>query len=350
MNVRSHRSFGAMALGLVLGAGLLRGEEPARRTATPIIFSAPQSDTVSSNLNQISSKPSLRDLESDLKKPFEIFQTAPQSRFQPPVKLTTPPAPVVNSRKLKELLDKRAEEIYLSPDAATDDEFLRESESDSDPFHRNKPKNSVERYYDRLDRTGALTNHTRGSDLFGDKPGSEAGAALSLDRPLNPLDEAAGSTARNFRFLSNAIPDRGGAYSQDLKPRTFGDIFGLGPGDTSERLSQSRESRLDSFKRLLEGPAAPSRVDFNAPPPAAPSTTALPSPTYAPAAAPVWSSTAKPVAGSSFSSSAGVVGAPAKPQGLPDFAVSASSLATTPQGQPAKALPPPTFKVPKRQF
>jgi hypothetical protein len=348
MSVRNCSAFGAMVVGLVLATGWVCGEEPARRTAAPIIFSSPQSDTVSSNLNQMSVKSSpLLNLESDLKKPFQVFESAPAARFRPPAKLSAPPAPVVNSKKLKELLDKRAEELYLSPDAAPDDDLLKDS-STADPFSRT-PKTAVERYYDRLDRAGTLTNQARSGDLFGEKPVRDS-SALSPDRPFNPLDEEKFSAVRNLRFQSNAFSDRGGLYSQELKPRTFGDVFGVGPSDTSERFTRSKESRLDNFKRLLDGSSAPSRNDFNTPPPTTPSVTYKPGPAYAPAAAPVWSSTPTPVQGSSFSSSAGVVGAPARPQGLPDFAVSASSLATTPQVSAPKSLPPPTFKVPKRQF
>ena len=63
-------------MSLVGGRMVAHPEEPARQRGAPIIFSEPKSDTVSTNLNQLDLKASpFKDLESDLKKPFQIFDS-----------------------------------------------------------------------------------------------------------------------------------------------------------------------------------------------------------------------------------------------------------------------------------
>src|SRR4051812_7435583 len=115
MSVRFYHRLG-VALSLVAATLGLRAEDAAKGRATPIVFSAPRSDTVSSNLNQISTRSSpLSDLESGLKKPFEIFDTGRSSAVIPANKFATPTpsTPALNKRSLKDALDKRAEDSYL---------------------------------------------------------------------------------------------------------------------------------------------------------------------------------------------------------------------------------------------
>ena len=119
MSVPRHYYLGfALALLAVGLSGLRADEAPkGRPTPTPIVFSAPRSDTVSSNLNQIGTKSSpLTDLESGLTKPFQIFDAGRSSGdFQPANRFVpqTPSTPALSNRKLKEALDKRAEDNYL---------------------------------------------------------------------------------------------------------------------------------------------------------------------------------------------------------------------------------------------
>lgn len=350
MNVPWRKTSGWLVVSLLAGAPLtLRGEEPARRTAAPIIFSSPQSDTVSSNLNEISLKTSpLRNLESDLKKPFEVFQSGNAGTFRPPTKFSTPPAPVLNSRKLKELMDKRAEDLYLGSESAATDDFTK-SDDELDPFKK-KIKSPLESYYDRMDRQAAATNQTARTDdlLAGGKEDPDSADNLGLGRLRNPLESPALANSQNPRpVLGGGRPSS--SYSENLKPRSFGDIFGLSPSEPADRFSRSKETRLDNFKRLLDGPSAAPRTDFTAP---AAVTGAAPKPGTGGSTAPppAWTTPQPAPATDTFDKRAGLVGSPAKPQGLTEFAVSFPSLSTPPAVPPAKPPPPPTFKVPKRQF
>lgn len=351
MNVPWRKTSGWLAVSLAALAPLISpGEEPERRTATPIIFSAPQSDTVSSNLNEISLKTSpLRNLESDLKKPFEVFQSGNAGTFRAPIKLSAPPAPVLNSRKLKELMDKRAEDLYLSSDPTTTDD-LTKSEDETDPFKK-KIKSPLESYYDRMDRqAAAATNQTPHSDdlLSGVKDERDSADNLGLGRLRNPLESPNLPNAQNLRSLTGS--DRtSSSYSDSLKPRAFGDIFGLSSTDSSDRFTKSKETRLDNFKRLLDGPTAAPRTDFNAPLPVAGAAPKLSPGGYTPPT-PAWATPQPTSRTDTFDKRAGLVGTLSKPQGLPEFAASSPSLSTPPPLQPAKPLPPPTFKVPKREF
>src|SRR4051794_25485394 len=80
-------------------------DEPVKSRPSPIIFSSPKLDTVSSNLNQIGTKSApLLDLESGLKKPFEVFDNGRSSGgFQPPNSFapSSPSAPISN-KKMKD--------------------------------------------------------------------------------------------------------------------------------------------------------------------------------------------------------------------------------------------------------
>jgi len=343
---------------MMLAGGLLStpAEEPARTRGTPIIFSEPKSDTVSSNLNQLEVKTSLfQGLESDLKKPFDIFNAGwPAASFSSPFNPIAPPAAPINNRRIKELIDKRAEMMLSGPDAG-DPDLL-----DDDPFKKagdkldaagRKLKTPLDRYYDRLDRErAALTNQVRNPDRFGDK--TEADGKKLFGQPTeSSFDSYLKAPLRSPDGLSEPATVRSGLFSDNTKPKTFEDLMGSRPSDPAPSSSVIKETRLEQFKRLLDRPAyTPSASGYS---PSLPVVGSVQQPLTA-SLVPTWSSSslsasaAKPVNPTdSFTTRAGLVGAPPSLPGLHGFSDTPSSLNTPP---PSPIRPPPTFAIPKRQF
>lgn len=358
MSVRLHHSLALALSGLVAGSSGLRADEAPKGPPTPIIFSAPRSDTVSSNLNQIGTRSSaLKNLESGLKQPFEMFDNSRSSgELQPPSRFTpaTPSSPVLNNKKFKDALDKRAEESYLMSDdgdSALSGDDLSKSDPDAFDSSGKRPKTSLDRYYDRIDRLKAgQTNQTsRGLDMFGDKDSPSDKDDPKPKKSGGLFDRELSANARVLGQMTNNISEGGRLFSDKLKPRGYGDIFELGPVDSAQTTARTKDTRLDNFKRLLDGPGYGPRSEFNAAPPpsssgyqppksivGAPSSSLSPSP--------------QPVVGG-YANPPGFSGAVGTPAGLPDYAASSPSLTTTPPlPQPAPKQPMPTFSIPRRRF
>ena len=349
MNLRSWNYTGLAAMFLIAGLAPARGDEPVRQRGTPIIFSEPKSDTVSSNLNQLDVKASpFKGLESDLKKPFEIFDSSRSiGSFRPPAGPMAPSAASASNRRIKELIDKRAEMMLRGsdggdPDLAGDDLFKK---SDGDG---RKPKTPLDRYYNWLDRErAAMTNQVPGRDLFGKT--KERGDKEQIGRPAteSQFDSDLKGSLRSLGRMSNNVVERGGFFPDNLKPKTLDDLLEVHPNEPSERSSSVKESRLDEFKRLLDRPAYTAGTNFYSPglPVAGIAVRPVPASPW-----PTWSAPSAPAnPRDSFTSRAGLVGTPPELQSLP------SLVATTPSLNPAPPvlqpkLPPSSFSIPKRQF
>ena len=348
----NHASLAAMFL--VGGLAVAYTEEPARQRGTPIIFSEPKSDTVSSNLNQLDSKTSpFKGLESDLKKPFEIFDSGRSSgSFRPPSSRIAPSAAPANNRRIKELIDKRAEMMLLGsdsgdPDLAGDDPF-RTSEDTLDATGR-KLKTPLDRYYNRLDRErAAFTNEVRNTDLFGNNKDPDGKDQLGRSFPDKPFGGDLKASVSSLGRLSTNAAANSGFFSDPRKPKTFDDLLDGQPNNLAERSSGIKETRLDEFKRLLDRPTyAPTTNLYS---PSLPLVGAVLRP--APASPwPVWSSSLAPAnPRESFTSRAGLIGAPPELQNLPSFAVTTPSLSPLPPAVAQPKTPTSTFSIPKRQF
>ena len=99
--------------GLLVCSAQAGGKERGR----PIEFSEPRSDEVTTNLHQLTSKKDgLRQLEEDLYKPLQSF--TPKSSLEgvvaPPPR--PPAAPVIQSKRAKELLERRKNWVFMSPE------------------------------------------------------------------------------------------------------------------------------------------------------------------------------------------------------------------------------------------
>lgn len=339
-------------------------DEPAPKSSVPLIFSAPRSDAVSSNLNRLGTKSApLKDLESGLKKPFEIFDPKSVQRdLRGPINYTPQPpaAPVLNNRKLKDLLDKRAEDHYLLRE---DDKTALERD---DPFQSNeqplgasgrRSKTSLDRYYDRVEQSGMTgTNQSKttpGLALFGEKSQQELNDQPESRMSRGFLTSELSPTSRTLGQMSNSLSSTDGWLSPSKsKPESFGELFGLGPVDpVQSRYKQQREKRQDEFKRLLDGPGYGARNDFNVNPPSSVSTAFQPAKPAVGVPSPIFPSGSSPMSGGSLAGAPGQIGVPGMPTGLRDSTVGTPSLTPTPTLPTVNTAPAvPAFKVPRRRF
>ena len=351
----------AMATGLVVAATMVaHAQDRNRDRGTAIIFTAPKADTISTNLHEVNVKQTpFKQLESDIRKPFEIFDSSPtQPRFVLPQRVNN--APTVNKSNLKAILEKSAEEQFLNGkpgDQDDPDDPFKSPDSSLDPL-RKKPKTALDRYYDRLEKEqGVRTNKTGELDLFGNKKERTTEEKTALEANRKEKNSAKGQDAfsrTSGQSSNNAATDIN--FSRTGK-KPDGGRFGVSSGDAVDRATLQRETRMDNFKKLLDGPAYTQPVNQN---------NFQTTPSYSGAESlaqrstylnptPSWSS-AKPassplvIPGSSFTKSSGIVGGAGRPVGLQDYATSAGASLSTPVApiQQTKVKPS-TYSPPTRR-
>lgn len=353
----SHLSFIALLLlGAVAGA---RGQQETPRRGQPIQFSEPRNDLISSNLNSLSTgrKDSLLRIEDDLRKPFDFFSSdgsldGVRINIRPQL-----PPPVVNSRKARELLDKKKNWVYMDDEelegrGPTPEEMMGVDELDPETALK-KRQTAMERYYHaRLERAREQATNAAGfsNPLLDEEEQSplETPSWFSASRKeTEPKEEEGQALSRLFE------PDQEkAAFAEFARPKSVPEIFGSKVADAPLR-SEVRETRMTEFKQILgtSPMVSPSPV-FGSDPFKAftPGATA---PVLRPPAASTFGTPNQLERPSSFSSS--LIGDPLRVPSSPGVAgrPSFSSLAPAapaPTAVSRPTLPPPKFEVPKRPF
>jgi hypothetical protein len=206
----------AVAVGSLLLCTAQAGGKPRGRS---IDFSEPKSDEVTTNLHQLTSKKdSLRQLEEDLYKPLQSF--APKSSLDGvAAPLVRPPAgPVIQSKHAKELLERRKNWIFMSPEdllaGPTVEDILKSPQYDSNGDAK-KDLPAMERYYQRMavKRANAGNFGQSKDDLY------------SLQKSSNPRDQMA---SRDDSDLPQGVRESVLALKQMSQPDTSADPFGQG--------------------------------------------------------------------------------------------------------------------------
>ena len=336
-------------------------QDSSRDRGTPIIFSTPKSDTVSTNLENINQKESpFKGMESNIRKPFEIFDTdTTRPKFTHPRNL---PTPARDNSTVKNILEQKAEEQFLNGEKSLADDPndpFKSSDSTLDSYGNRKPKTALDRYYDRIEKDRfARTNANSSTDMFGRKKEEKS------DDYLNPgakekddlLNREQDSSARTNRRMSNNVStDKENSSLSGFTKATK--LFDGKPSNPAERELLQRESRLDNFKKLLDGNtgAQPQNNYLNtgvstygntSPNQSRPNYLTPTTPSYQPK--PYGNS--QPNYGSSFNTSAGVIGAPGRPVGVQDFGISAGASISTPNApiQPQRRVTS-TYNPPTRR-
>lgn len=330
-----------------------RGRDPSK----PIIFTSPNKDTISTNLHQVNRKESpFKNLEEEIRNPFEIFDKGPPTpRIAPPRQISAP-NPSANNNSLKAILEKSAEEQFLKGENSGQEDQNDPFKSPEKPLglFNDKPKTSLERYYDRLEKDQiGRTNNSSTTDLFGRRNARTSDEKTGLE--ASPANQFSGMEQPSYLRPSVKNPDAGSSFKKEFtaEKSLFGDRAAeMNPTGPFDRATKQSEARMENFKKLLDGSAnSKPRNNNNLKP--------VPYGNTAPAttrpdnlsATPTWSQS-KPAAGlddsrRAFTKSAGMVGSAGKPKGIQDYGSSDAASLSTPIApiQPTKRVRP-TYNPP----
>ena len=260
-----------IAMGLAVIVVLsVRSQELRPGQGRSIEFSEPRSGVVSSNVNQLGEKKTtLKNLEQDFKKPFDLFSTSDDAadRFTA-ANARHPPPSAARARQMKELLEKRNEWIFLAPEdyfasGLTDEEIFNLHEFGSDGEVKTKKK-PLERYYERLDKERAKSQATTNpaEDSGGLSPRQigerqdEVKESVLWGQP-NSLSSGLSEMEQTVKRLSPGDSSAFGTTAvAPSTARGISDLFGFGKTDaTGPTPEQTRamEARMVEFKQLLVG-------------------------------------------------------------------------------------------------
>ena len=330
----------AVILIVAMSSGLL-AQDRSRDRGAPIIFSSPKKDTISTNLYEVNQKESpFKNLESEIRKPFEAFDTGTSKpKFNLPRQLNNPPPPA-NKSGLKAILEKSAEEQFLNGESKgleDQNDPFKSPDRTMDPLN-NRTKTSLDRYYDRLEKEQkGRTNNSSSTDLFGRKKDrtSDEKSALEANKDERLKGDEQDIYSRANKQMSNSVSTENKLSRTGNNPNG-NRMMEANPYDPFDRAIKQRETRMDNFKKLLDGSAGAQPQNNNIQRPSSYGNTATaptrpgyltPTPTWS-QPKPAGASALMP--GSSFTKSSGMVGAAGKPAGLQDYSSSASASISTP--------------------
>ncbi len=243
---------GALAA-LAVGGALNLFAQPIKRGPS-IKFSDPRSETVTTNLNALTEekKNNLRRLEEDLTRSFRMLEgdDASGARRMLP---RPPPGPIIQNRKVRELLDKK-DWVFDTPEdrmsGLTAEEMMNVSQLDD----QGREKSSIpvfERYYDSMGRDGlGATNRASGSigdsrearDTF---EAQQAGDAS----PSDPLQARIKDAERGLRQTMSE--DSGLKLLPSLNDASvMPDLFDSETAKVTQ--SKAQDSRLNQFKQMFQ--------------------------------------------------------------------------------------------------
>ena len=241
------------------------------RHGRPIEFSDPKSPEIATNLNQITSRRSgLKDFEVDLTKSFQQGFSSRSSLDaipEPPGHYTPPP--VIQSKKARELLERKKNWAFMAPEdltgGPTAEEIFNLPEYGPDGKEK-KRLSPVELFYDRQEREERAAAGKRGrarenEDLFTGHKRPSPREDPDLKDPITQSEELTESQ----RLLRRAFSDSKAADNLvDSSPSAFGDIFRLGNNAAADQFDPQkayRKAYREQFEKLLE----PSAIVSTAP-------------------------------------------------------------------------------------
>jgi hypothetical protein len=251
----------ATATVVVAGLGVWSGRADEKKAESSLQSLAPKNSEVITNAPALKSRQGgLKQWEQDLFRPFDAI--APKGSldggFVPEMPEPRGTPPVVESRRVKELLERRRDWIFETPEEIlstplTDDVLSRrEKEKDKDDKSNLSP---VERFYDRLynkNKKESTPGAKREGSSDSRKPGLLGDESTEDDSDL-PLGVQ--ETQREMRKL--LAPRERKTDTPDPSERSFSDVFGLGKNtQTREEIEMQRE-RMDRYKQLVGLPVTP---------------------------------------------------------------------------------------------
>ena len=360
-----------MLAGTAVAAGFIaaQAQQAFPSGGRKIEFSDPGSGAVASNLNAIATgKTPFPSLENELKKPNEMFQPGSSLQGIGGPMIQRAPASAVNSKKLKELLEKRQDWQFLDVEDYQSEQTIEDMLGipEYGPTGELKEEKSpLERYYERLDRANApVTNRTRNDSSFSMELGFAKKNGRGLQElNLNKKENEPGGIAEVEDPLKQLLRGNPGnpLFPDKTKPTGFSAVFGQPEAWKPETPDATRAHavRLEEFKRILDThtlPSLPSSSISGIPPfdPFKPSGSTTPAFALPRNFEPTPAAPITPIAPlrDSLSPLPTTVGAIAGPLDLPVVPPGTPSLApATPPLEPTRTVNPASdFNIPKRRF
>lgn len=267
MNLGFHRiAWGAALAALAVGAGLTVQAQPIRR-GPPIQFSEPRRETATTNLNALAEekKNNLQRLEEELNNSFRVLNRDDASGAQRMLP-RPPPGPLIQSRKVRELLDRREKQenwVFDSPESRmnglTPEEIMGISQLD-DQGRELSSIPAFERYYNSLGREGLGTTNRDSGSYSDSRENRDTFDGRKADEP--PADPLKAKIQEAEQGLRQALREDSGLKS--LPTFSDGSVMPKLTEDPNSKTAQTKlqESRLDQFKRMsqtdLAKPVTPS--------------------------------------------------------------------------------------------
>lgn len=350
----------SLLLGLAGGLPMVFAQGIPRSHSAPINFSSPRVEVQASTLTNLSAntskKNNLRNLDEQLKAPFNIMDASGDVAGQNmPMPLVS--KPVLSTKAAKELKARREEReqwMFGSPEELEADRqnaarMMGVTEYEDDGTEKGT-KPLVQRYWDRLDRERAGPTNSMSADAATDKSDREIKEqARVLFGGLNlPTEESKPSTEASAATLAiGANSANNSSLGQEATSlRSGNDFFGNVPQNSasfSGPKSEASLNRMSEFRQLL---------DKSTPSPAS-SLGAFTTPAYSRPAVDFSASSPSTFRSPVLSPSASFDSLGGSSFGKSSFAAPSYSLNPPPPPvyqAPRVATPPSGFQIPKRVF
>jgi hypothetical protein len=252
-----------VALGVLASAGAGAADPGSPRRGSGIHFTEPDASVTSTNsLENSAKRTTFAPLGPTVRKPFEFFK--PEDSFSgvlaPPPQPMPPPA--LHSRRAKELLDRKKNWVFNTPEEMYGVESPEEMSSAREygpNGELKKPKTVFERYVARMEkaRADATTNQVASGGLPGwlkagerdEKTSAGADDRTTGNSIFGNLDANAQrpSGSAELTGLFGAVPG--------TAEKNVSDFFSFGSSDAGDRpfaKDAARAARMQEFKQLLE--------------------------------------------------------------------------------------------------
>jgi hypothetical protein len=252
-----------MAISAVAGLSVF-GVRADEKKSEPVESLGSRSGNVTTNSPSFKPKQNgLKQLEQDLFKPFETLSPrgSLDGAFVPSMPPPQPAAPSVQSKRAKELLERRRDWVFETPEeilatSSNDDNInRRDQEKEADDKSKLSP---VERFYDRLynrEKKGPTQKGNKRDQLLDSRKSGvltdDSEADDDSDLPLGIRE-----TQREMKKLLSPR-DRKDDSSTEPSRTGFSDIFGLGKNTRSREEIEIQKERMDQYKELVGLPVIP---------------------------------------------------------------------------------------------
>ena len=245
-------------------AGRLAAQSMPR--GRPIEFSDPKGGGVYTNLQEFGSRTDrLKQLEEELSQPLRMF-SPDTSLGGAPVPFVRPSTtPVIQSKKLQDLLERRKNWAFLSPEdvaaGPTAEDIFGVPKYEADGQETSKTP-ALEQYFKNIDRrqgrSAGLTKLSE-EDLFGQRKttDSDSGFASSSDS-----DMPSGVKDSEQALKQLLVPETDiNTFAPFVTRGSPADIFGLGDQTLSPKQISAHKAYMQEFQNVLNGTTAAPGID-----------------------------------------------------------------------------------------